>query len=561
MYEFHTTQEGTGVHPGETFDLDYSVMGSVRRTPGLNLQIGVAGYEARQTTAKTGPNITSEVSAERYAINSFGLAMIIAFPKRKASVGFRTRESADRATYRGTGEFSGDVSFWKSRRKEIPLAETVLELDDIQSGVLRPRPSPYAATYVIFRIDDRNAGREMMLRLRSVVSSAAQAERSDPDTWVSASLTYQGLKSLGVPQESLDSFSPEFRQGMAARAALLGDHGDSSPEHWEKLLGSKMYVAITAIAPGTQATGAAFEARKAYRGLKAVTLIWRQDCHVLPDEKEAFGFRDGISHPAIEGSGIPGTNPDERPLKPGEFVLGYPDEMSRAPAGAATRATLGRNGTYIVFRKLHQRVAEFRQYLKAQAADADEEELIAAKMMGRWRSGAPLALCPKHDDPALGADARRNNAFLFKQDDAIGYKTPCGSHIRRMNPRDAIVAGVVRIHRLIRRGTSYGPPLPEGVLEDDGVERGLMFAFVGAHLSRQFEFVQSEWMNDNAFFGGSTGKDPVSGAADGTGTFDIPKRPLRQRLQGLPRFVVTRGGEYGFMPGLRAMDWLGNLKT
>jgi deferrochelatase/peroxidase EfeB len=210
---------------------------------------------------------------------------------------------------------------------------------------------------------------------------------------------------------------------------------------------------------------------------------------------------------------------------------------------------------------LHQRVAEFRRYLKANAADAAAEEFIAAKMMGRWRSGAPLALCPAHDDPALGSDPRRNNAFMFKEDDAIGYKTPCGSHIRRMNPRDSVVAGVVPIHRMIRRGTSYGPMLPEGALIDDGVDRGLMFAFVGAHLGRQFEFIQSEWMNDSAFFGGSAGRDPVSGAGDGAGAFDIPKRPLRLRLQGLPRFVVTRGGEYCFMPGLRALDWLANLKT
>ena len=241
-------------------------------------------------------------------------------------------------------------------------------------------------------------------------------------------------------------------------------------------------------------------------------------------------------------------------------MLGYPDEMSEAPQ-IPQPDVLGRNGSYVVFRKLHQRVAEFRQYLKVNAANTVEEELLGAKMMGRWRSGAPLALCPLHDDPALGSDALRNNAFLFQEDDAIGYKTPGGSHIRRMNPRDATVAGVVRIHRMIRRGTSYGPLLPEGVLEDDGVDRGLMFAFIGAHLGRQFEFIQSEWMNESTFFGGSPGRDPVSGAADGTGTFDIPKRPLRQRLQGLPRFVVTRGGEYCFMPGLRALEWLGNLTT
>jgi len=89
-------------------------------------------------------------------------------------------------------------------------------------------------------------------------------------------------------------------------------------------------------------------------------------------------------------------------------------------------------------------------------------------MMGRWRSGAPLALCPMHDDPALGEDPTRNNSFLFKADDATGYKTPPGSHVRRCNPRDAEVAGVARLHRMIRRGTAYGPLLPPGVLQDDG---------------------------------------------------------------------------------------------
>ena len=216
----------------------------------------------------------------------------------------------------------------------------MLELDDIQSGALRPRPTPYAARYILFRIDDRDAGRDLVRRLRAVTTSAAQSEQSPVhDTWVSVSLSYQGLKALGVPQASLDSFSPEFRQGMAARAKGLGDDGESSPENWEKPLGTPdVHVVMTAVAPGTQQLEAAFEqARKTYAGMKGITAIWRQDCHVLPDEKEAFGFKDGISHPAIEGSGIPGTNPDERPLKPGEFVLGYPDEMSEAPALAATR--------------------------------------------------------------------------------------------------------------------------------------------------------------------------------------------------------------------------------
>ena len=373
----------------------------------------------------------------------------------------------------------------------------MLELDDIQSGVLRPRPAPYAATYVLFRIDDCKAGRELMGRIRPVVASAAHPASPAGDTWVSVALSFHGLIALGVPQASLDSFPPEFQQGMAARAGILGDTGESSPEHWEKPLGSAdVHVVLTALAPDTGRLEAVLaRARHEYQKVSGITAIWRQNCHALPNEREAFGFKDGISHPAIEGSGIPGTNPFEQPLRPGEFVLGYPDEMGDVPS-IPKPDVLGRNGSYVVFRKLHQRVAAFRQYLKANSYGSEGEELLAAKMMGRWRSGAPLALCPLHDDLELGADPRRNNAFLFKEDDTIGYHTPCGSHIRRMNPRDANVAGVVRIHRMIRRGTSYGPPLPHGVIEDDGLERGLMFAFVGANLGRQFEFVQSEWMND-----------------------------------------------------------------
>lgn len=437
----------------------------------------------------------------------------------------------------------------------------VLELDDIQSGVLRPRPTPFHATYIIVRIDDRNAGRELMRRLRTVVSSAAHPASPAGDTWVSASLTFNGLKALGVPEKSLESFSPEFQQGMAARAALLGDVAESSPEHWEKPLGSRdVHVVITAISGDMPDLEAALaRARGAMEALQGIAAIWRQDCHVLPGETEPFGFKDGISHPAIEGSGIPGTNPQEVPLKAGEFVLGYPDEMSERPE-VPQPDVLGRNGSYVAFRKLHQRVAEFRRYLAGIATSPQDEELLAAKMMGRWRSGTPLAVSPTADDPATGADPKKNNDFGFS-DDSIGYNTPLGAHIRRSNPRDSHIAGVPRIHRMIRRGTAYGPPLPPGVLEDDGVERGLMFAFVGANLRRQFEFVQTEWMNSSTFFGGTTERDPVTGAADATGSYSIPRRPLRRMLKGLPRFVVTRGGEYCFLPSLSALRWLSELQT
>ncbi|WP_240360225.1 Dyp-type peroxidase [Pyxidicoccus caerfyrddinensis] len=440
-------------------------------------------------------------------------------------------------------------------------ADGMLELADIQAGVVRPRPTPYAATYVFLRIDERAAGREVLGRLGEVVASAADPERLEGRAWVSVALTYWGLEALGLPPESLRSFSWELQQGMVARASALGDTGENSPEHWERPLGSSdVHIVVVALGPNRKLLdGELARARKAFETLPGVTPVWRQDCHALPTETEPFGFRDGISHPAIEGSGIPGTNPHEPPLKPGEFVLGYPDELGGI-GPLPQPEVLGRNGSYAVFRKLHQRVAAFRRYLRENAAGAGEEEWLAAKMMGRWRSGAPLALCPAADDPTLGADRARNNAFQYA-DDSTGYKTPAGSHIRRMNPRDTPVAGVVRLHRMIRRGTAYGPALPEGVLEDDGVDRGLMFAFIGAHLGRQFEFVQSEWVNAGTSLGLGDTRCPVTGPNAGAGAFSIPRRPIPKRLRGLPQFVVTRGGEYCFMPGLRALRWLAERKS
>ena len=102
-------------------------------------------------------------------------------------------------------------------------------------------------------------------------------------------------------------------------------------------------------------------------------MIWRQDCYQLPTGRTSFGFKDGIGQPAIEGSGIrPGSNPHEPPIKAGEFLLGYPDETGELPP-MPTPEVLGRNGTYIVFRKLHTNVAAYRQYLRANAADRAQE--------------------------------------------------------------------------------------------------------------------------------------------------------------------------------------------
>src|SRR5262249_9806454 len=200
------------------------------------------------------------------------------------------------------------------------------------------------------------------------------------------------------------------------------------------------------------------------------------------------------------------------------------------------------------------------KYLREQTSSAEEEEFIAAKMVGRWRSGAPLVLASEHDDPALGADSNRNNQFSYS-DDMEGLKCPFSAHIRRVNPRDALKNDLVAVnlHHFMRRGTNYGPPLPEGALEDDGAQRGGVFLLIGAHIKRQFEFVQSQWITDGDFIRHGTEQDPILGNSQGDGIFTIPKRPLRRSLHGLRQFIAGRGGEYCSIRRLGELEWLAAL--
>ena len=440
------------------------------------------------------------------------------------------------------------------------MSGTTLDLDDIQGSALHPLPLPYTGVLDLLRIDDPRAGCRFLANVLPSLRTAANPMGPQANAWLSIALSYRGFQALGVEQDSLDSFAPEFREGMARRAARLHDIGESAPERWEEPFGSgDVHVALTAMAPDQDRLGVLMKREDdALADITGVVRIYREECR-SSNGREAFGFRDNISQPAVEGTDIPGSDPTEHPISAGEFILGYPNE-SGVLHPMPSPAVLGMNGTYLVIRKLQQRVAAFNQYVRANASDPDDEELVAAKIMGRWRSGAPLVLTPDRDDPDLGADPLRNNDFGYTaEDDDRGFKCPFGSHVRRMNPRDGKIFGNPRNHRLIRREASYGPPFPEGAIDDDGVDRGMIFACVNASLRRQFEFVQEEWVNSGIFIGQRGERDPLVGANGGDGVFTIPERPVRRRLRDLPSFVVTRGGEYFFMPGLTALRWLAAL--
>jgi deferrochelatase/peroxidase EfeB len=133
-----------------------------------------------------------------------------------------------------------------------------------------------------------------------------------------------------------------------------------------------------------------------------------------------------------------------------------------------------------------------------------------------------------------------------------------------MNPRDTQLTRLtdVNIHRLIRRGTTYGKPYDSNALSeaDDEVPRGAIFLFISAKAMATIEFLQQEWINDGDFIGANGERDPIIGRQDEGATFTVPKEPVRRRLRGIETFNVLRGGEYFFMPSISALNWLANLE-
>ncbi len=441
-------------------------------------------------------------------------------------------------------------------------ATDAIDLDDLQSLVVFRRPAPYWGSFVLARFDDEAQGRAALRGLLPHVVSAAEWGAGRRNLSVALGLTYEGLAALGVPSESLAGLPAQLRDGMAARASHLGDVGDSAPDNWQSPFGTGRVHALVSITAGNEAlwretlTAAGSAIDKA-----GVEIVGRQHVAALAGARTTFGYRDGISFPNIVGLPESPFTAPERPVATGEFLLGHPCE-SGAVLPMPQPDVLGRNGIFVGVRKIHTRVAAFRRFLKANSKDADGEELLAAKMVGRWRSGAPLSLAPTADDLSLMTDFDQLNNFTYA-DDPQGLKCPHGAHIRRMNPRDTSLATLSdpRIHRIIRQGAVYGPALPDGVLDDDGAERGLFFTFMSARADA-LEFLKREWIDDGNTFNLGSERDPIAGNNDdGEATFTIPARPVRRRLRGLERFTVTRGGEYAFVPSLTALRWLADLET
>jgi Dyp-type peroxidase family len=428
--------------------------------------------------------------------------------------------------------------------------------------VLRGYDNDHGA-YLFVEVDDAERGRRLLQELAPHVTPSTPWVVPPPVTH-NVALTHAGLGRLGMSEARLASFPIAFREGMAhpQRASHLGDKGPAAPARWEPgLRDDSSHLVIMLSAWRSERLDARVdEVADRIDGDDGLHLAHRLRAERFDDRREHFGFLDGVAQPRVDRVEPPGTPANGTPMRwgwkslpVGEFVLGHPDaEGVRAPVPADGWAA---NGSYVVLRKLYQDVAAFRSLVRETGRDfPGGPELLAAKIVGRWPDGTPLALAPHGPDPAIAGDPARINDFRFG-DDPGGLRCPVGAHIRRANPRDGAGVGgaLTTRHRLVRRGLPYGPRLTPGA-PDDGVDRGLVFVCFAADIERQFEFLQRRWVNDGDVLGLRGEPDPLLGVPE-------EGRPFLFKVPGTPPYlleidrplVVTRGGAYLFQPGRRAL--------
>jgi Dyp-type peroxidase family len=455
-----------------------------------------------------------------------------------------------------------------------------LRLDNIQGNITPGFRKDHQA-FIFARFHDGPSARAWLaevypdvataeeVALYNLLFKAIRARKAEPHvdvvqaTWVNVAFSSRGLALLTGSDESLDGFSEAFRQGLAARARLLGD--DPKAMATWKVGGSletEPHVFLLIGCDDEDDLDREIERQRqrleAYADGQATIL---DDGHTLGERREPFGFRDGLSQPDdydLFGWWQPGYDA----IAPGEFILGYPKEGDdRSPDGPEW----ARDGSYVVFRRLAQHVGRFRAMRQLQeSASVDlEPPQLGARVIGRWPSGARLG--DEATDPGAGRSAEelepltRITAQTFA-DDADGQRCPRFAHVRKAYPRD-LDAVEPRKHRIIRRGVPYGDVLDEDERDDDGDQRGLLFLSYQASIERQFEHIQRHWLNSPSFPPAeglrAPGTDPLVGQPDPS---DPSARSVWLRTKEgedvpvtLEQFVTVAGGAYFFAPSIDAL--------
>ncbi len=447
-----------------------------------------------------------------------------------------------------------------------------LDATDIQGFVLRGYALQFAR-YMFLEIADPVRGQHFIGRLLNQITTGERWDAGKPDWTLNIAFTHRGLVNLNLPDASLLSFPVEFLQGMKARSAILNDTGKNGPDHWDRVWREGRVDLWLAVNSKTKETldARCTDLQELMSQTGGATVIGSQDAGALCIDghwtsKEHFGYTDGFGNPdflGVERDTQPGQGKLTAdgtwvPLATGELLLGYADEAGELPV-APIPHLLANNGTFMVYRKLHQNVSTFRRFLEDKGKlYAGGKEKLASKFIGRWRDGTPVEISPDSPNQEIVKDKQRNVNFTFAND-LDGARCPIGAHVRRTNPRDAFGFNgrLVNRRRITRRGLPYGPYVPEGQSVQDDGEHGIIFMALNASLFRQFEFVQQQWVEygNDARLGND--KDLLLGNHGAQDRYTIqgtedPRNPPFM-CGGLPNFVELRGGDYFFLPSMTAL--------
>jgi len=469
-----------------------------------------------------------------------------------------------------------------------------IDLDQIQGDVLIGLQK-LAEQFLFFQIKDV-AGFKTMLRKQiahRITTTRTVQEREFhlrdhkdqgnttplPNIGVNLAFTAGGIgKLMPATNNGTTLGDASFAAGAKGQAKSLGDPVDAAgnPTTWVPQFLNAAIDGVFLITGGTDA-GVNTEANKLLGILgTTVAVSFQENGDVRPGlEKghEHFGWLDGVSQPGIKGLTMP--FPGQRLLDPGLFAFGY---------GPTANPPLPwmKNGSFMVFRRLKQLVPEFDDYLESQAQTLGMDSvLLGARLVGRWKSGAPIELTPSQDDSTMGPDPQRNNNFDFS-DDQGERRCPFGAHIRKTNPRADFGlpnnAGLdpqttaVDPHRIMRAGIPFGPEVSvaEAANGTTATDRGLMFVCYQTSIPNQFEFVQIKWANNPGFIFGKrhpdgspvvTGFDPIIGqnaTPPRVRTTDepVPNYPIgnvRSTLNEPNDFIVPTAAGYFFVPSIEAL--------
>jgi deferrochelatase/peroxidase EfeB len=445
------------------------------------------------------------------------------------------------------------------------------EIQTIVFGGLKHHP--YAASLLLTLPDAATAARAW---LADPGVKVAFGDQPDPEKVTQLALSASGLRRLGLDEEQLASFPFAFNMGMAnpVRSNILYDTGSDKPARW--IWGGEAAVDAALVLYGASEDdlAAMLESVAARIGEAGGAVVHQVGFRPLDDaaqasgggrrnqEKEAFGFADGVSQPIIKGTRRWMKDTDAiHAVEPGEFLLGYPDNRggqaisplvrsgedphnllpvadpayaaahypSVDASGANRDRDLGRNGSYLVIRQLAQNVPAFDKSVEQAAEHCKDhpgmppalvhkwqrEQWVAAKMVGRWRDGTSLVRYPHRpgtgwsekpeEDPGANGPipVEPDNGFLLGAEDPVGERCPFGAHIRRSNPRESLTPGSMEQLDITNRHRILRIGRRYVAYEHDGKpeKEGLFFMCLNGDIERQFEFIQQTWAMAMQFMG------------------------------------------------------------